>query len=102
MKVVDKKDIINRIESLRAELRKLGVARLYLFGSFAANLQSDESDVDLLIDFEKGGKSYANFYKAHQVLENTLDRKVELLTRQSLKPFMREKILHGAKNVFIA
>jgi predicted nucleotidyltransferase len=66
-------------------IRSFGVKRLGLFGSFARNTGfHSESDVDLLVEFESGKKSYDNFIDLALYLEELLARKVELVTPQSL------------------
>jgi uncharacterized protein len=48
--------------------------------------QTPESDIDLLVDFEKGQKTYDNFIELSFLLEELLGRPVELLTQESLSP----------------
>jgi predicted nucleotidyltransferase len=47
-------EAIRRLTSRQAELRQLGVERLYLFGSIADDRGDDDSDVDLFFDHQKG------------------------------------------------
>ena len=51
-------------------------------------LALDESDVDLLVDFLPEQKSYRNFLNVADLAEKLLDRKVEVLTPQSLSPYL--------------
>ncbi len=77
----------------QAQLRAYGVSRLGVFGSFARDEQTDESDVDLLVEFEPGKKSFDNFMSLALFLEETIGRKVELLTPESLSPYIGPHIL---------
>jgi len=97
-----RQEITDRIRGLTPELRSLGVARLALFGSFVRDSQHAGSDVDLLIEFAPGCKSYDNFSAACDLLEEELGRRVELVTIESLSPFIGPKILREAKDVFVA
>jgi len=47
-------EAISRLQQHEADLKRLGVERLYLFGSTARGEATDESDVDLFFDYEKG------------------------------------------------
>jgi uncharacterized protein len=77
-------EIVDRIRGLTSQLRMCGIRRLALFGSFVRDEQQAESDVDLLVDFLPGKKSYDNLFAASELLEHALGRRVELLTRESL------------------
>jgi predicted nucleotidyltransferase len=48
-------EAIKRLQQHEADLKRLGVERLYLFGSTARDEANDDSDVDLFFDYEKGG-----------------------------------------------
>ena len=69
-----------------------GVTRIGIFGSFAQDRQTDSSDIDMVVEFEKGKKNIHNFFRLKRYLEGQLDRKVDLGFEQSLKPVVREKI----------
>jgi predicted nucleotidyltransferase len=65
------------------KIKSFGVKDLNLFGSFAGNKEiNDNSDIDLLVDFEEGKKTYDNFMDLNFFLEEITGRKVEILTRQ--------------------
>jgi predicted nucleotidyltransferase len=95
----DKQDVINRIRGLQPQLRARGVHRLALFGSFARGEQHAASDVDLLVEFEPERKTYDNFFAVCELLEETLHRRVELLTPESLSPHIGPRILQEAQDV---
>ncbi len=69
-----------------------GVRRLGLFGSHARGDERDDSDIDLIVEFDAGRKSYDNFIELCFFLEELLGRKVDLLTPESMSPFMRPVI----------
>ena len=101
--VVDSREVvINRIRDLAPRLRALGVSRLALFGSFLGNRQHSASDVDLLVEFFPGSKTFDNFSNACDLLEDALGRRVELVTVDSLSPFIGPKILREAIDVYVS
>ena len=81
------------------DIRSFGVRRLGLFGSFARQGQGPGSDVDLLVEFEPGAKSFDNFMSLSFLLEDALQRPVELVTRESLSPFIGPRILAEVEDV---
>ena len=93
---------IARLVEAEAELRALGVARLALFGSVLRNEAGPDSDVDLLVQFVPGLKSFARFLALTDLLEARLGRRVELLTIEALSPFIGPRILAEAHDVLRA
>ena len=91
--VQDKAQVLELIEQARPALRELGVRRMGLFGSFVRGEQHAGSDVDLLVEFEPGRKSFDNFMALSFMLEELLGRRVELLTPESLSPHLGPQIM---------
>ena len=77
----------------QARIRALGVQRLGLFGSFVREQQASESDIDLLVEFSEGKKTFDNFIELAFLLEDVLQRRVELITLDSLSPYIGPRIL---------
>ena len=84
------KALSNRLEIERflkdnsGRLRDYGVARIGLFGSFLHGTQTSASDIDLLVEFLPGEKSFDNFMGLAFFLEDHAGRRVELVTPESL------------------
>ena len=96
-----KSDLFNRLREQRDEITRLGVARLGVFGSFARNEPTAESDVDLLVEFAPGQKSFDHFITLAHLLEDTLQRRIELVTPESLSPYIGPHILREVEYVEI-
>lgn len=99
MSVATKQELIELIQSHDAELKAFGVKRLGLFGSFVRNESKPESDVDLLIELETGRYGFVNFSRLWFFLEDLFGRKVDLLTPESLSPYIGPHILKEAEYV---
>ncbi|HZT29301.1 MAG TPA: nucleotidyltransferase family protein [Bryobacteraceae bacterium] len=82
-----------------AEIRALGVARLALFGSVLRGEARPDSDVDLLVQFSPGAKTFDRFLALSELLEDRLGRRVELVTTEALSPFIGPHILAEAQDV---
>jgi hypothetical protein len=93
---------IARLVEAETDIRALGVARLALFGSVLRNEARPDSDVDLLVQFSPGRKSYARFLALSDLLEARLSRRVELVTTEALSPFIGPRILAEAQDVLRA
>lgn len=99
--VETKQDILRLIRTHQSRISQLGVKKLGLFGSYARNEQSRESDVDLLVEFAPGRKSFDNFMQLSFLLEEALQKPVELVTPESLSPYLRPHIMAEVEYVTI-
>lgn len=99
MIVKNKQDVIKVLQTHRDKLKDFGVASLGLFGSFVRNAANSESDIDLVVVFEASQKSFNNFMNLSFFLEDLLQRKVDLVTIESLSPYIRENILQEVEYV---
>jgi predicted nucleotidyltransferase len=100
-RVQTKQDLIGRLRHHRDDLRRLGVQRLGLFGSFQRGESDPGSDMDLLVEFVAGEKSFDHFMAVSFLLEEELGRSVELVTREALGPHLGPHILEEAEYVEI-
>ena len=73
-------------------LQENGVKRSSSFGSIVRGEMTDESDVDLLVEFE-GRRSLLDLAHLKNELEDAVERRVDLLTYKSLHPLLKERIL---------
>lgn len=74
-------------------LKKYDVSRASLFGSIVGGEATEESDIDILVEF-RGEKSLLDLAGLKIELEELLGRGVDVLTYNSLHPLLREKILN--------
>lgn len=88
-----KNQIIETLKSKANSLVEFGVLEIGLFGSFYRNEATLSSDIDLLIDLEKEKKTFRNFMSLNYYLEDIFNRKVELVTKQSLSKYIGPHIL---------
>jgi len=86
-------------ESISSVLKKYGVKRAALFGSIARGEATEESDIDLLVEFEEG-KSLLDLAGLKLELEDLLRKKVDVLTYASLHPLLKERILSEQEVIY--
>jgi len=95
MHVERNKDVILRtLAENKQALRRYGVREIGLFGSYVRGDANSDSDVDLLVDIEKEHKTFRNFMALNYYLEDLLGAKVDLVTKQSLSPYIGPHILN--------
>ena len=97
--VSTKAEVLRRLEENRTRLSEFGVRRISLFGSFLYNQATDESDIDLLVEFRMDQKTFTNFSNLVYFLETLLGRRVEIVTTESLSPYIGPYILREAEHV---
>ena len=85
--------ILKAVRGNELRIRSFGVTRIGLFGSYVRGEQKRGSDVDLLVEFEKGKKTFDNYMGAKFFLEDLLGRRVDLVISESVKPAIRPHII---------
>ncbi len=91
--VHNKHDVILRLQGVRDQLKSRGVLKLGLFGSFVRDEAKRDSDVDFLVQFDLRQKNFDNFMQLSFLLEDVLQRPVELVTTEAISPFLGPQIL---------
>lgn len=91
-------DVLAVLRRDRDELRALGVASLALFGSVARDEARDDSDVDVMVEFD-GPVTFDRYMDVKLRLEDALGRKVDLVTRAGLRPTVRPGVEREAVRV---
>ena len=95
MKRTTSDEIIEALASQRALLDRFGVSAVSLFGSVARGESTEESDIDLLVEFSQP-IGLLQFVELKRLLEDLLGRPVDLVTPKALKPQLRDRILKEA------
>ena len=94
-----KKELENKLAAHRHELRKLGVVSLAVFGSAARDESTQQSDIDLLVDFDREVGLFYLFEIQHKLEDIIGVPKIDLIQRGALHPAFRDQILSEAINV---
>jgi predicted nucleotidyltransferase len=97
--VLNRVEAAQRLAECEEEIRALGVSRLALFGSVLRGQTHAGSDVDIVVQFAPGAKTYDRFFALSELLERCLSRRVELVTTEALSPFIGPRILAEAEDV---
>ena len=88
-------------ETIRSSLKGSGVVFVGLFGSYAKKNVHADSDIDLMVEFEKGKKySIFDLGGIKMDLEKKLNRRVDLITPKSISPFLRKEIMETMEPLY--
>jgi len=81
--------------------RRDGIPRLFLFGSVARGEATPDSDVDLIAELPDD-VSLLDLVRLERGLSSALGRKVDLLTKEAISPYIRERITGDLRLVYEA
>jgi uncharacterized protein len=90
--------VVQILKQNKRDLHRLGVKSLAIFGSTVRNEATGESDIDLLVEFE-GPATFDGYMETKFLIEDMLGRRVDLVTRQALRPGMRQRVESEAVHV---
>ena len=87
--------ILTTIKTYKPELSKFGIRKIGLFGSYLRDEQSENSDIDILIDFEPNKENFDNYMAVYDLFEKLFkNEKIEIITKNGLSPYIGPKILN--------
>ena len=95
---MERDQVIKLIAEQQQTLDRLGVERLSIFGSVAREENRAESDIDVLVDFKEKA-TFDRYMDLKFFLEELLGRRVDLVTRNALRPSMRPSVEQEAIRV---
>ncbi len=94
---MEPREILDKLAAQQSELRRRGVRSLAVFGSVARGETGEQSNVDLLVEFEPESRiGLFAFVDLRDYLSRLLGRPVDLVTREALHKRMRSRILQEA------
>lgn len=97
--IKNKEDIFLAIKRNQNKIESFGVKRLGLFGSYVRNEHNPQSDIDILVEFVQDRKTFDNFICPSFLLEDILEHHIELVTTESLSPYIKPHILKEVEYV---
>lgn len=87
------------LQSLKPLFASGGISYAGVFGSFARGEATETSDVDILVRFERP-MSLLQMIRFERELSEKVGRDVDLVTEDSLSPFIRGEVLHDVKTIY--
>ncbi|MGJ8454417.1 nucleotidyltransferase family protein [Pseudothermotoga sp. U03pept] len=77
-------------------VNRFGVIEIALFGSHARGEQRSDSDVDVIVDFKEGYKTFDNYMDLKFYLEELLGKRVDLVIKSAINPRIKLFIMEEA------
>ena len=94
---MDRQEIIKILKLHRKDIEKFGAKIVGIFGSFARDEGSERSDVDIVVEFERGKGTFKNFGGLVEYLENLLNRPVDILTPAGIENIRIKEVKENIK-----
>ncbi len=85
---LSKKSLIDFLIKNKGQLQRFYVISIGIFGSYSREQANQNSDIDLLVEFEPGRKTFDNLIGLNDYLENALNKPVDLVTKASISKFI--------------
>lgn len=96
---MQKQEVLTLLANHQNTLKDFGVKSLMLFGSVARDEAQTDSDIDLLVEFDRPVGLFT-FVRLKRYLEEILESSVDLGTPDSLKPYLQESVLREVVRAF--
>ena len=77
-------------------VEKFGVIEIAIFGSYARCEQRKNSDIDIIVDFKEGWKTFDNYMDLKFYLEELFGKKVDLMIKSAINPRIKPFIIEEA------
>ena len=97
MTMLTKSKIVEIIHNNTEVIKAYGVKQIGIFGSFVKSAQNRESDIDILVEFQKDKKLFDNYREFKFFVEGLLQRRVDLVIKEALKPEIKPYITREVK-----
>ena len=98
--MLNKQYIFNQLAQRKTEIKKFGVQKVGLFGSYVRGEEKENSDIDILIEFENGKSTFDNFMNLCFYLDDLFTgTKVEVVTMGGLSKYIGPFILKEVEYV---
>ena len=98
---MNRAEALKKLKAYAEAVRAMGATSLYVFGSTARDEAGENSDIDLFVDYDRNSKfSLLDLVDIKLLLEAELGIAVDVTTRDSLHPMLKEDIEQSALRVF--
>jgi hypothetical protein len=93
-----REEAIRLLQENMDTIRSFGVRRIGLFGSVVRGELSDASDIDVVVEFEKGWANMRNVVGLVKFLEGLFGRKIDLMTAETIDYITNYHVRNSIKN----
>jgi len=94
-------DVLQTLRDHENELKRMGASHAAVFGSVARGEAKPSSDIDVLVDLDPDRPmGIFQYARLKLYINEILDGAGDVVSRKTLKPLLRDSILHDAVNAF--
>ena len=94
---MDKEEILNKLRENKEKMKEFGVKRIGIFGSYAKDMAGEKSDIDIIVEFERGKATFKNVCGLIDFLEELFGREVDILTPDGVESIRIKHVKEGIK-----
>jgi hypothetical protein len=91
--MLTKEEILEKLKGNKGEIKRFGVKKIGVFGSYVRGDHQRKSDIDILVEFEEGKKTFDNYMKLKFFLEDLFECPVDLVIAEAIKPRLKPYIM---------
>ena len=95
--MLQQEDIFKKLKHNESKINKFGVDKIGIFGSYSKNIHDNKSDIDILVKFQKGEKTFDNYMELKFFLQELFNKEVDLVIAENIKDELKEEILGSAE-----
>ena len=100
---MNREEILKKLRENKEKIRQFGVKRIGIFGSAVRDELNDKSDIDIVVEFERGKATFKNVCGLVDFLEELFGKKIDLLTPDGIESIrikhVRDEIKEAVKYV---
>ncbi|MDH5718943.1 MAG: nucleotidyltransferase family protein [Spirochaetia bacterium] len=91
--MLTRESILNKVKENLTKINSFGIINIGLFGSAVRDEVKADSDLDFVVEFAKGKKTFDNYMDAKFFLQDVFNREIDLVIKENIKPELKEYIL---------
>ncbi|MGB6127644.1 MAG: nucleotidyltransferase domain-containing protein [Psychrilyobacter sp.] len=92
---MNRTEIIQIIKTHEKTIKSFGIDKIGIFGSYAKEIQNENSDIDILVKFKKVSRISRSYFGLKFYLEDLLKKEVDLCREKDLRAELKEEILRS-------
>ena len=90
---MDRDLVLKKLHDHIEQIQQFGVASIGVFGSVARNESNEKSDLDILVEYKDNSLNLDSYMDLKYYLEDLFNCSVDLVTKSSMKPYLKDRIL---------
>ena len=98
---MNKEEILKKLRENRGKVKKFGVKRIGIFGSFVKDKATEKSDIDVVVEFDLKDLTFDKYLAFEEFLRALFSKEVDIITKDGLESIRIEHIREDIKKSII-